>query len=369
MEADGRMAEDVSFFAKPTPLSLAEIVAVTGAVAPEGANLERTITSASTPDVAGPSDICFADKPRFVAAASATRAGAIICRARDAARFPAATIALVVGDPGKAFALVLSRLYPQSVRPRPVTGETGISPRAVVDPSARIEMGAIVEAGAVVAAGAEIGAGTVIGPNAVIAMNVKIGRNCMVSAGSTVQFAFIGDRVLIHPGVSIGQDGFGYIGGGSGHMKVPQIGRVLIQDDVEIGAGTTIDRGAVRDTVIGQGTKIDNLVQIAHNVTVGRHCIIAGQAGVAGSATIEDFVIIGGRTAINGHITLGAGSQIAGASAVYGDVPPGARWAGAPARPLQQWLRARAREMKQGLEHRGSSSQGSEAESGAGEPG
>jgi len=362
------MAEDVSFFAKPTPLSLAEIAVLTGATTPEGADLGRTITGAATPDAAGPSDICFADKPRFVAAASATCAGAIICRARDATSFPAATMALVVRDPGKAFALVLSRLYPESLRPRSVTGETGISPRAVIDPTARIEGGVVVEAGAVVGAGAEIGAGTVIGPNAVIAANVKIGRDCMVSAGSTVQFAFIGDRVLIHPGVQIGQDGFGYIGSAAGHLKVPQIGRVLIQDDVEIGAGTTIDRGAVRDTVIGQGTKIDNLVQIAHNVTVGRHCIIAGQAGIAGSATIEDFVIIGGRTAINGHITLGAGAQIAGASAVYGDVPPGARWAGAPARPLQQWLRARAREMKLGIEHR-SSKAGSEAESGAGKPG
>lgn len=363
------MAEDVSFFARPEPLSVADIVALTEATAPHGADLGRLIAGAATPDAAGPSDICFADKARFVAVASATRAGAIICRARDATGFPSSTIPLVVRDPGRAFALVLSRLYPESLQARAVTAETGVSPRAMVEAGARIEAGAIVEAGAVIGAGAEIGTGTVIGPNVVIAPNVRVGRNCMISAGSTLQFAFIGDRVLLHPGVRIGQDGFGYIGGQAGHMKVPQIGRVIVQDDVEIGAGSTIDRGAVRDTVIGQGTKIDNLVQIAHNVVIGRHCLIAGQAGVAGSATIEDFVMIGGQTAINGHITLGAGAQIAGASAVYGDVPPGARWAGSPARPVQQWLRARAREMKLGLEQRGNRSKGSEAESGAGEPG
>ncbi|MCW5715276.1 MAG: UDP-3-O-(3-hydroxymyristoyl)glucosamine N-acyltransferase [Bauldia sp.] len=357
------------FFARPTPLSIADIVALTGATAPPGTDLGRIITGAATPDVAGPSEICFADKSRFVRVASTTRAGAIICRARDATVFPSSTVALVARDPGRAFTLILSRLYPQSLLPRSVTGETGISPQAIVAAGARIEDGAIVEAGAVVGESAEIGAGTVIAPHAVIAPHVKIGRNCLVGAGCTIQFAFIGDRVLIHPGVRIGQDGFGYIGGRSGHIKVPQIGRVIVQDDVEIGAGTTIDRGAVRDTVIGQGTKIDNQVQIGHNVRIGRHCLLAGQVGVAGSATIEDFVVIGGQSGINGHITIGAGAQIAGVSAVYVDVPPGARWAGAPARPVQQWLRARAREMKLGLEHHGSRSRSSEAASGAGEPG
>ncbi|MCC6735113.1 MAG: UDP-3-O-(3-hydroxymyristoyl)glucosamine N-acyltransferase [Bauldia sp.] len=363
------MAEDVSFFAKPTPVSIADIAALSGTTPAPGADLGRMISGATTPDLAGPADICFADKPRFVSAASTTRAGAIICRAADAGRFPAATAVLLARDPQRAFALVLARLYPESMKPRAISGETGVSRLAVVASGARIEAGAIVEPGAIVGDGAAIGTGTVIGPHAVIGANVRIGRNCLVGAGSTVQFALIGDRVLIHPGVRIGQDGFGYIGGAAGHAKVPQIGRVIIQDDVEIGAGTTIDRGAVRDTVVGQGTKIDNQVQIAHNVTIGRHCILAGQVGVAGSATIEDFVVIGGQSGINGHITVGAGAQIAGVSSVHGDVPPGARWAGSPARPVQQWLRARAREMKLGLAHHGTRSAATGAKPGTEEAG
>jgi UDP-3-O-[3-hydroxymyristoyl] glucosamine N-acyltransferase len=363
------MAEDISFFARPTPLSIADIVALTGATAPAGADLGRLITGASTPDVAGRSDICFADKSRFVIVAGGSRAGACLCRARDAAGLPPSTIALVVRDPARAFTLVVGRLYPAALQAQSLTGETGVSPQAMIAAGAKLEDGVVVEAGAVVGAGAAIGRGSVIGPHVVIGPNVQIGRGCMVGAGSTIQFAFIGDRVLIHPGVRIGQDGFGFIGGASGHVKVPQVGRVIIQDDVEIGAGSAIDRGAVRDTMIGQGTKIDNQVQIGHNVTIGRHCILAGQVGVAGSATIEDFVVIGGQSGINGHITVGAGAQIAGVSAVHGDVPPGARWAGAPARPVQQWLRARAREMKLGLAHHGSRSDAAEAESGTEEAG
>ncbi|MGV8840366.1 MAG: UDP-3-O-(3-hydroxymyristoyl)glucosamine N-acyltransferase [Bauldia sp.] len=363
------MADDVSFFAKPVALSVADIAALTGAAIGAGGDPDRMIGGATTPDVAGPSDICFTDKSRYVEAAGNTRAGAVICRAPDAGRFPATTVVLTARDPGRAFAAVLARLYPEAVRPRTITGESGISPLAVIAPTARLEAGAIVEAGAVIADGAAIGARTVIGPHAVIGPNVRIGRDCLVGAGSTIQYALVGDRVLIHPGVRIGQDGFGYLGGANGHTKVPQIGRVIIQDDVEIGAATTIDRGAVRDTVVGQGTKIDNQVQIGHNATIGRHCILAGQVGVAGSATIEDFVVIGGQSGINGHITVGAGAQIAGVSSVHGNVPPGARWAGSPARPLQQWLRARAREMKLGLAHHGGRSRASGAKSGTEENG
>ena len=133
-----------------------------------------------------------------------------------------------------------------------------------------------------------------IGANAVIGPDVRIGRDCVIGAGTTVFHALIGDRVILHPGVHIGQDGFGYVPDKAGHLKVPQIGRVIVQDDVEIGAGTTVDRGASRDTMIGEGTKIDNLVQIGHNVTVGRHCLIAGQAGISGSVTLGDFVDAGG---------------------------------------------------------------------------
>jgi UDP-3-O-[3-hydroxymyristoyl] glucosamine N-acyltransferase len=210
---------------------------------------------------------------------------------------------------------------------------------AHVDKTARLESDITIEPGAVIGPRAEIGSGTIIGANAVIGAEVRVGRDCTIGSSVVVSHSLIGDRVIIHPGCKIGQDGFGYVMRGKRHVKIPQIARVIIQDDVEIGAGTAVDRGAVRDTVIGEGTKIDNLVQVGHNVVIGRHCIIVAQTGIAGSATVEDFVVLGARSGLNNQVTVGEGAQIAGVSVVHGDVPPGARWGGTPAKPVKLWFR------------------------------
>jgi UDP-3-O-[3-hydroxymyristoyl] glucosamine N-acyltransferase len=216
---------------------------------------------------------------------------------------------------------------------------TGVSPGSFIHPTARLEHGVVVDPSAVVGPGAEIGAGTVIGPHSVIGPQTRVGRDCSISANVSVMHALLGNRVVLHPGVRVGQDGFGYAMGPKGHRKVPQVGRVIIQDDVEIGANTTVDRGASRDTIIGEGTKIDNLVQIAHNVVIGRHCVIVSQVGISGSTTLEDFVVLGGQVGVIGHVTIGTGAQIAASSNVSTDVPPGVRWGGTPAKPMREWFR------------------------------
>ena len=332
------MTEPV-FFRLASPLTLADIVSITGAKAPDGAVLDLALTGVAPLDRAGPADLVFLDNPRYASDLDTTKAGACLVAPKFAARVPAGTVALVSPQPYKAFATVTAKFYPDSMRPGSVFGSTGIAPGAFVHPQARLEPGVVVDPGAVVGPGAEIGSGTVIGANAVIGPQVRIGRNGSVGPNATVLNALIGDRVILHPGVRIGQDGFGFALGLQGHQKVPQIGRVVIQNDVEIGANTTIDRGANRDTIVGEGTKIDNLVQIAHNVVAGRHCIIVAQVGISGSVTIEDFVALGGQVGVVGHVRIGAGSQIAGSSNVADDVPPGSRWGGTPAKPVKEWFR------------------------------
>ena len=196
-----------------------------------------------------------------------------------------------------------------------------------------------IDPGAVVGPRAEIGAGTLLQAGAVIGPEVRIGRDCSIGAGCSLMHALLGDNVIVHPGCRIGQDGFGYVMGGGGHLKVPQVGRVILQDHVEVGAGTTIDRGANRDTIVGEGTKIDNLVQVGHNVVIGRHCILVAQTGISGSVTIGDFVVLGARVGVNNHVRIGEGAHIAATSIVNDDVPPGARWGGTPAKPARIWFR------------------------------
>ena len=246
---------------------------------------------------------------------------------------------LCVAEPYRAFVAVTRKLFPDAIRPSSLFETSGVATGAFVHPSARLESGVTIDPGVVIGPRAEVGTGTVINAGAVIGPNVRIGRDCAIGANASITNCLIGDRVVVHPGCSIGQDGFGYVMGAAGHRKVLQVGRVILQDDVEIGAGTTIDRGANRDTVIGEGTKIDNLVQIGHNVSIGRHCIIVSQCGISGSVVIEDHVILAGQVGLPDNVTIGEGAIVGAQSGVMSDIPAGERWLGYPAMRGREFLR------------------------------
>lgn len=328
------------FFRQPRPASLAEVAAWTGATLADETKGLLTISGVAPLDMAGAGDLAFLDNQKYAKQLADTKATACLIHPKFADRVPDGVIALTVKEPYRAYAIVLAKLFPAGFKLEGAYGgEETVSPRATVHPTAVLEPGVVVEPGAVIGARVEIGQGTIVGANAVIGHDVRIGRNCYVGATTTILHSLIGNRVILHPGVRVGQDGFGFAMGPAGHLKVPQIGRVVIQDDVEIGANTSIDRGATRDTIIGEGTKIDNLVQIAHNVVIGRNCVIVSQAGISGSTTLGDFVILAGQAGLVGHLKIGAGAQIGAQAGVDADVPAGARYVGSPAKPFFDYAR------------------------------
>src|SRR5690348_4250590 len=329
-----------TFFATPPAPTLADIAALTSAHLADPSRAGQEIRGLASLDEAGPMHLTFFDNLKYADQLAATKAGACLVSARFEASVPSHVGVLRAAKPFAAFVQIARDWYRDALRPSSWFGTDGIAPSAIIDPTARLEDGVIVDPLAVIGADVEIGAGTVIGAGAVIGPGVKIGRDCNVGARTAIQCALIGNNVLIHPACSIGQDGYGFIFfGPEGHLKVPQTGRVLIQNDVEIGAGTTIDRGSLRDTVIGQGTKIDNQVQIGHNVTIGRHCLLAAQIGLAGSLTIGDNVALGAKVGINNHLKIGDGAQVTAMSAVKDDIPANGRWGGHFAKPTRQWFR------------------------------
>ena len=327
-------------FVKPNcQLTVGEIAALTHAKLRDGDPAGRRIGNIAPLDSASLSDISFLDNPKYLDAFANTRAGACLIAPRFAASAPRGPALLETPHPYPAFVAVTRKLFSEMLRPSSLFATKGRAVSAQVHPTARLEAGVTVDPLAVVGPRAEIGAGTVIGTRTVIGPGVCIGRDCAIGPGTTIMHALIGDRVIIHPGVRIGQDGFGYLPSSQGHQKIPQARRVIIQDDVEIGANTTIDRGAMRDTVIGEGTKIDNLVQIGHNCSIGCHCLIVSQVGISGSVTIGDFAVITGQVGIADHLTIGAGVVLGGRAGVMSNVPDGARWAGTPAEPAINWKR------------------------------
>jgi len=318
------MTEPV-FLRNTQGLTLAEIADLTGARPPPARLLSHCIVDLAPLDRAGPNAVTFFDNTNQTKIARATCAGACFTTVALMKHLAPNVLAFVVPDPYRAFVAVARALFPHALRPSSLS-EPGTAAGAHVHSSVRLESGVTVEPGAVIGSRAEIGSGTVIGATAVVGAEVRIGRDCSIGAGSMITDALIGDRVVIHTGCKIGQAGFAHVRHGSGYVKVPQVGRVIIQDDVEIGAGATIDRGTIRDTVIGEGSKIDNLVQVGHNVSIGRCCVVAAQSGLSSSSTLEDFVALGCGVGVSDHVTIGEGAQFAGASNVHADVPPGARW-------------------------------------------
>ncbi len=323
-------------------LTAGAIAALTGAKLRAGDPADRPIRNIAPLDSAGASDLSFLDNSKYVGELATTRAGVCLIAPRFVEQAPRQVVVLETPQPYPAFVAVTRKLFANMLRPKSLFGTTGRAATAQIDPSARLEADVTIDPHAVIGARAEIGTGTLIGPGAVIGPGVHIGRQCAVGAHASILHALIGDRVIIHPGVRIGQDGFGFLPSRQGHQKIPQTRRVIIQDDVEIGANTTIDRGATRDTVIGEGTKIDNLVQIGHNVSIGRHCVIVSQVGISGSVTIGDFAMLGGQVGIADHLTIGEGAMLGARAGVMSNVPAGGRWAGFPAEPAIDWKRGLA---------------------------
>jgi UDP-3-O-[3-hydroxymyristoyl] glucosamine N-acyltransferase len=325
---------DPRFFERAGPFSLAEVAALIRAdiSRPECCD-GRKLTGVAPLQTAAPDQVSVLHNPRYGDALEQTQAGVVIVKTSFGPRVPLASTALLVADPHEAWAKVALLFHPS---PRSVPG---VHPSAVIDPSAVVDASAEIGPRAVVGAHAEIGAGCQIGAGAVIGRGVVMGADCRVGALASISHAILGARVYVYPGARIGQEGFGFAITKAGFLTVPQLGRVILQDDVEIGANSTVDRGASHDTVIGAGTRIDNLVQLGHNAQLGRNCLMAAQSGMSGSSTLGDFVQIGAQAGLTGHIAVGSNARIGAQAGVMSDVEPGSAIVGSPAMPIKEFFR------------------------------
>jgi UDP-3-O-[3-hydroxymyristoyl] glucosamine N-acyltransferase len=324
---------DPRFFSRSGPFSLREVAAAVDGSLQDGADGDRVIADVAPLDGAGSDDLSFLDNRKYIAAFEASRAGFCLVAAEFAARAPAGMTVIVCEQPYLAFALAARKFYPQAAP------EPWISPDARIDREAELGADCRVEAFAVIGAGARIGARCHIEAGATLGAGVILGDDCRVGSGASLLCCIVGSRVAIDPGARIGTQGFGFAVGPRGPVRIPHTGRVVIEDDVEIGANTTIDRGTTGDTFIGRGTMIDNQVQIAHNVQIGRGCILAGQAGLAGSSQMGDYAMIGGKSGLANHVKLGKGARVGAQSGVADDLEAGGTYLGAPAIPIKDFWR------------------------------
>lgn len=328
MTMAGRLG-DARFFQRTGPHSLEVIASVLG-IKPSASRLISDIAPLQS---AGADDVSFLDNRRYAELLPQTKAGAVILHPDFAGQVPQGCVALPVMEPYVGWAKVSALFYPS---PAP---KAGVHPSAIIDRTALIDPSVEVGPGAVIGAGVEIGAGTTIGALTHVAAGVVIGSNCRIHAQVSLSHAILGDHVVVYPGARIGQDGFGFAMSKTGFYPVPQLGRVLIGDRVEIGANTTIDRGSAQDTVIGTGVHIDNLVQIAHNVKIGAYSVVVAQVGISGSTQVGQGVMIAGQAGLTGHLTIGDGARIGAQSGVMQSVGAGEEVMGSPAQEIKKHLR------------------------------
>jgi UDP-3-O-[3-hydroxymyristoyl] glucosamine N-acyltransferase len=321
---------DTRFFRRSGPHALAVVASTAGGVADE---LELLLEGVAPLRTARPSEVSFLDNRRYSSALDQTSAGAVIVHPEMAARVPATTVPILTTEPYAAWARVAALFHPVPPPSPGIHASAIVADGAVVHPSAEVGPLSVIETGA------EIGPGCRIGPGAVIGSGVIVGRDCRIGAHVSLSYAMLGARVYVYPGARIGQEGFGFASSNNGFISIPQLGRVILEDDVEVGANTTIDRGSSQDTVIGAVSRLDNLVQIGHNVVLGRCCVIVAQVGISGSTVLEDFVRVGGQAAMAGHLRIGQGAEIGAQSGVISNLAPNERVLGSPARPIKDFFR------------------------------
>ncbi len=324
---------DPSFFRKPAAFSLAKIAGLTGSELHDPSQGDFLVDDVSSLDKATATQLSFLDNRKYRDDLTVTKAGACIIHPDFASLAPAGLRLILSKSPYKAYALAAQALYPVEI-PAPQIAST-----ARIHPTAKIGPNCVIEDFVVIGENVEIGEGAWIESHAVISKGCKIGKNFRAGSHASISYAVIGDGVRLYSGVRIGQDGFGFAIDPAGFVKVPQLGRVVIEGYTEVGANTTIDRGALGDTVIGKGSWLDNLIQIAHNVKIGRGCILASQIGISGSTELGDYCAVGGQAGFAGHLKIGSMARIAAKSGVTRDVPAKEEWMGYPAMPMKQYLR------------------------------